>query len=177
MGIANSNHSDPAADGRSPGTDQLGSFLRGLLAGGSVFAPGGLRVTDSATGVVFLPGCCTGLEDRRGWHELLDGSGEVWLGHGPDARAERHGETVRLIVDAEHADSPVIELPIADLPRLLAEVERDLVGFLALAADWAAQYLPDHAAPVTSALARALDLPTPAEPGGRGPQDDEFGAC
>lgn len=102
-------------------------------------------MTDSVTGVVFLPGCCNGLED---WHD-------------PDPCAERHGETVRLTVDAERNDSPVIELPATDLRRLLIGAEHDLAGFLALAADWAAHHLPGHAAPVTAALARALDLPTP----------------
>jgi hypothetical protein len=72
-----------------------------------------------------------------------------------------------LTVDAEQADSPVIELHATDLRRLLAGAEHDLAGFLALAADWAAQNLPLHAASVTAAVARALDLPTPSEQSAR----------
>lgn len=165
MRIAGCNDIAPEDDNRpSRPADPLGSFLHGLLTLDTLFAAGGLRVTDSATGVAFLPGCCNGLEDWREWHEVLDGSGQAWVGHDPDPRAERHGETVRLTVDAEQNGSPVIELPATDLRRLLAGAEHDLAGFLTLAADWAAQNLPRHAAPVTAALARALDLPTPTEP-------------
>ena len=164
MRIAGCNDIDPEHNGRPPRpTDPLGSFLHGLLTFDTPFAAGGLRVTDSATGVVFLPGCCNGLEDWREWHQVLDGSGRTGFGHDPAPCAERHGGTVRLIVDAEQSDSPVIELSVTDLRRLLAGAEHDLVSFLALAADWAVQHLPGHAAPVTAALARALDLPPPAE--------------
>jgi hypothetical protein len=162
MRIASCNDIDPEDGDRPPRpTDPLGTFLHGLLTFDTLFAAGGLRVTDSATGVVFLPGCCNGLEDWREWHQVLDGNGQVWFGHDPDPRAERLGEAVRLTVDAEQNDSPVIELPAADFRRLLAGAEHDLTDFLALAADWAAQHLPRHAAPVTAALARALNLPTP----------------
>lgn len=168
MRIASWNDLDPEDGVRPPRpADPLGSFLHGLLTVDTLFAAGGLRVTDSATGVAFLPGCCSGLEDWREWYQVLEGSGQVWFGHDPDPCAERHGETVRLTVDAEQNDSPVIELPAADLRRLLAGAEHDLAGFLALAADWADQNLPRHAAPVIAALARALDLPTPAEPSAR----------
>jgi hypothetical protein len=164
MCIASCNDIDPEVDGRPPRpADPLGSFLHGLLTFDTPFAAGGLRVTDSATGVALLPGCCNGLEDWREWHQVLDGSGQASFGHDPDPCAERHGETVRLTVDAEQNDSPVIELLATDLRRLLAGAEHDLASFLALAADWAAQNLPLHAAPVTAALARALDLPTPAD--------------
>ncbi len=120
-------------------------------------------MTDSVTGVAFLPGCCNGLEDWREWHAVLEGNGQVGFGHNPDPRAERHGETVRLTVDADLNDSPVIEFPGADLRRLLAGAEHDLACFLALAAVWADQNLPRHAVPVIATLARALDLPIPAD--------------
>lgn len=171
MRIVSCNDIDPEDDGRPPRpADSLGSFLHGLLTFDTLFAAGGLRVTDSATGVVFLPGCCNGLEDWREWHQVLDGSEQAWFGHDPDPRAERHGETVRLTVDAEQNDSPVIELLATDLRRLLVGAEHDLASFLTLATDWAAQNLPRHAAPVTAALARALDLPTPTEPSARNPE-------
>jgi hypothetical protein len=129
-----------------------------------LFASGGLRVTDTATGTTLLPGCCNGLEVWRDWLEVVDGDGRAFFGHDPSPLAERLGEAVRLTVDAEQNDSPVIELPVAELRRLLAEAERDLAGFLQLAVDWAAQHLRNHAASVTAALARALDLPAPVAP-------------
>lgn len=166
MSIAGCNDIDPEDGLRPPRpADPLGSFLHGLLTFDTLFAAGGLRVTDSATGVAFMPGCCNGLEDWREWHQVLEDNGQVWFGHDPDPRAERHGDAVRLTVDAEQSASPVIELPATDLRHLLAGVEHDLTGFLALAADWAERNLPRHVAvPVIAALARALDLPAAAEP-------------
>lgn len=58
----------------------------------------------------------------------------------------------------------MIELPVSDLRRLLADAERDLIGFLQLADAWASLHLFEHAAPVISALGRALNLPAPAIP-------------
>lgn len=163
MAIASRNDLDPDDDRPPRPADPLGSFLHGLLTFDTLLAAGGLRVTDSATGVTFLPGCCNGLEDWREWHQVLDGNGQADFGHDPTPTAERHGEIVRLTVDAEQNDSPVIELSATDLRHLLARAEHDLTSFLTLAADWATQNLPHHAVPVTAALARALDLPTPAK--------------
>ncbi|MCT9080933.1 hypothetical protein [Streptomyces fulvoviolaceus] len=168
MRIAECNNIDPEDDGRPPRpTDPLGGFLHGLLTMDDLFASGGLRIADTATGTTLLPGCCNGLDERRDWLEAIDGKGWASFGHDPSPLAERHGEVVRLTVDAEHDDSPVIELPVTDLRRLLADAERDLIDFLQLAAAWAALHLPDHATPVTSALGRALDLPTPVAPPNR----------
>ncbi|MFJ8129329.1 hypothetical protein [Streptomyces hydrogenans] len=76
--------------------------------------------------------------------------------------AERLGDTLRLAVDAERPDGPVITLPARALPGLLAGVERDLAVFLVLASGWASAHLPDHDVdPVVAALARALDVPLP----------------
>lgn len=139
-----------------------GSFLHGLLTFDELFAAGGLRVTDHSTGVTFLPGCCGGLEDRRDWYRLADHGGLLGFGHDPVSPvAERFGGTVRLTVDAERSDSPVIELRVSELRRLPAGVERDLAGFLVLADVWATRYPPGHRAPVTAALACVLGLPSP----------------
>ncbi|MFJ9446080.1 hypothetical protein ACIRRH_30110 [Kitasatospora sp. NPDC101235] len=148
--------------------DPLGAFLHGLLTEPHPYAPGGLVLSDSATGAVFEPGCCNGLEDWREWRDVTDGSGTAWFGHDPDARAECIGRVVRLTQDAgdredgEDRDDTVIELPVDELRRLLAGVEGDLLDFLALAASWAGQQVPEHAETVTAALARALDLEPPA---------------
>jgi hypothetical protein len=162
MRIADCNDIDPETDGRPPRpADPLGGFLHGLLTIDDLFAPGGLRISDTATGTTLLPGCCNGLDERRDWLEVVDGKGWASFGHGPSPLAERHGDVVRLTVDAEQHNSPAIELPVADLRRLLAGAERDLLDFLHIAAAWAARHLPDYATPVTSALGRALDLPAP----------------
>ncbi|WP_239086808.1 hypothetical protein [Streptomyces parvus] len=41
---------------------------------------------------------------------------------------------------------------------LVTNAQQDVRDFLGLAGAWAEQHLPAHAAPVTAALARALDL-------------------
>ncbi|MFJ4982049.1 hypothetical protein ACIP6X_43315 [Streptomyces coeruleorubidus] len=160
MRIADCNNIDPEEDGRPPRpADPLGGFLHGLLTMDDLFASGGLRITDTATGTTLLPGCCNGLDERRDWLEVVDGNGWASFGHDPSPLVERDGDVVRLTVDAEHDNSPVIELPVTDLRRLLAGAERDLIDFLHLAAAWAALHLRDYATPVTAALGRALDLP------------------
>ncbi|MEU5688328.1 hypothetical protein [Streptomyces venezuelae] len=101
----------------------------------SPIASGGLRVIDDSTG---------------------------GFGHDPvSPTAERFGDTVRLTVNIEESDSPVIELGVPELRHLLVGVERDLTGFLALAAEWSSAHLPDHCTAVTAAVARSLDLPAP----------------
>ncbi|MFF4837761.1 hypothetical protein [Streptomyces sp. NPDC001315] len=163
MSIAGCNDIDPEHDDRPPRpADALGSFLHGLLTFDNLFAAGGMRVTDSSKGITFLPGCCNGLEDWRDWREVVDGSGRASFGHDPDPFAERLADTVRLTVDAEQNDSPVIELSVTELRHLLDGAEHDLTNFLALAADWVSQYLPDHFTPVIAALARVLALPASA---------------
>ncbi|WP_425557953.1 hypothetical protein [Kitasatospora paracochleata] len=165
MRIAGCNDIDPDGDRPPRPADALGSFLHGLLTFDSLFAAGGLRVTDNSTGVTFVPGCCDGLEDWREWHRFVDEGSLLGFGHEPvSPLAERFGDTVRLTVNNEQTDSPVIELSATELCHLLAGAERDLTDFLALAADWASRHLPGHCGPVTAALARVLDLPVPTEP-------------
>ncbi|WP_405674789.1 hypothetical protein OG292_02930 [Streptomyces sp. NBC_01511] len=165
MRIAGCNDIDPDGDRPPRPSDPLDSFLHGLLTFENLFAAGGLRVTDDSTGITFLPGCCDGLEDWRDWHRLVDGGGLLGFGHDPVSPvAERFGGIVRLTVNAEQSDSPVIEVSVVELRHLLAGAERDLADFLALAADWVHQHLPGHYASVTAALARVLDLPAPVLP-------------
>ncbi|MEV0300786.1 hypothetical protein [Streptomyces prasinus] len=165
MSIAAHNDVVPATDDHpSRPADPLGGFLHGLLTMEDLVTSGGLRVTDTASGITLLPGCCNGLEERRDWFDVLDGDGRASFGHDPSPLAERHGDAVRLTVDADRDDSPVIELAAGELRRLLTGAERDLTEFLDLAAAWAARQLPDRAAPVTSALARALLLCDPGLP-------------
>ncbi|WP_058041168.1 hypothetical protein [Streptomyces roseifaciens] len=160
MRIAACNDTDPEGDGHPPRPgDPVGALLHGLLTVDRVFAAGGLRVTDTATGLTVLPGCCCGLEDWRDWLQVVDGGSPPDLGHDPSPLAERRGDLVRLTADIEEADSPVIELPVTEWRRMLVDVERDLADFLQLAAGWAERHLPGHAGAVAAALARALDMP------------------
>ncbi|WP_328863523.1 hypothetical protein [Streptomyces sp. NBC_00306] len=164
MRIACCNDFEPEEEHGPCPTDPLGTFLHGLLTMPDLFAAGGLRVTDNATDTVFVePGCCNGLETWRDWLEVLDGTGSAYFGHDPSSMAERVGDIVRLTLDADATDgSPVIELSVDQVRRLVTGAQQDLQDFLKLAGTWAEQHLPAHAAAVTAALARALDLaPTP----------------
>lgn len=77
MRIADCNDIDPEDDGRpARPTDPLGGFLHGLLTMDDLFASGGLRITDTATGTTPAPGCCNGLDERRDWLEVVDGAAE-----------------------------------------------------------------------------------------------------
>ncbi|MDX2391097.1 MULTISPECIES: hypothetical protein [unclassified Streptomyces] len=167
MRIAACNDLDPAdvADLPSRPADPLSGFLHGLLNLDDPYAAGGLRVTDTSTGVAFSPGCCDGLEDWHDWHQVADGSGRIGYGHDPQpSLAERLGDTIRLTVDTNRTDSPVIELSAPELRHLLAGAERDLNEFLAVATAWVSEYLPEHSAPLVAALTRVLDLPPPGIP-------------
>ncbi|MEJ8639749.1 hypothetical protein [Streptomyces sp. MS2.AVA.5] len=139
-------------------TDPLGAFLHGLLTMPDLFAAGGFRVADNAT-VFVEPGCCNGLAAWRDWLEVLDGTGYAYFGHDPSSVAERVGDIVRLTLDAHATDgSPVIELSVDQVRTLVTGAQQDSQDFLSLAGTWAEQHLPAHAAAVTAAVARALDL-------------------
>ncbi|MFG2692982.1 hypothetical protein [Kitasatospora sp. NPDC048407] len=157
--IADCNDFEPEEEHGPCPTDPLGMFLHGLLTMPDLFAAGGLRLTDTATGTVFEPGCCNGLETWRDWLDALEVGGSATFGHDPSPLAERVGGTVRLTLDAEaESAGPVIELPVDEVRALVAGAEQDLRDFLGLAAAWAEQHLSTHAAAVTAALSRALDL-------------------
>ncbi|TDD58540.1 hypothetical protein E1263_18670 [Kribbella antibiotica] len=149
---------DPGDEPAMP-ADPLDAFLHGLLTVDAPIAPGGLRVIDDASDVTFVPGCCDGLEDWRDWRRLFSAGGTIGFGHPPTSpSAERVGDCILLTVDAEQDGSPTIELPVAELSRLLDAVERDLTDFYALVVEWAPRHLPGREAAVSAAIARVLDL-------------------
>ncbi|MFG2404949.1 hypothetical protein ACGFR8_11575 [Streptomyces brevispora] len=160
MRIADCNDYEPEEEHGPCPTDPLGTFLHGLLTMPDLFAAGGFRVTDTTTDTVFVePGCCNGLETWRDRLDVLDGTGCSYFGHDPSSAAERVGDIVRLTFDAHETDgSPVIELPVDQVRRLVAGAQQDVQDFLSLAGTWAERHLPAHAGAVTAALARALDL-------------------
>jgi hypothetical protein len=158
---------DPAAGTEAapePDGDPAGTFLRGLLAvGEDLHLAGGVRIADTATGAVVDPGCCHGLQEWGTWREFAAGSASCsgWFGHSPTPEARLDGGTVRLTADTDSAASPVIELPLPELHRLLDGVADRLHGFLARVRDWAAHQAPAHAAPLYAVLAAALFPPIP----------------
>ncbi|WP_327136318.1 hypothetical protein OG585_55450 (plasmid) [Streptomyces sp. NBC_01340] len=160
MALAACNDIDPADDRPPRPDDLLGGFLHGLLTMDPLFAAGGLEVIDTDTGTRVVPGCCSGLEDRGDWWDVLDGGAcAAWFGHDPSPSVELHGSVVRLTADSGADTSQWIDLPATELRLLLAGAEQDLVNFLELAAGWAAERLPDHSERVSHALVQALTLP------------------
>ncbi|MFB7037524.1 MULTISPECIES: hypothetical protein [unclassified Streptomyces] len=160
MRIADCDDFEPEEEHGPCPTDPLGAFLHEPLTMPDLFAAGGFRVTDMATDTVFVePGRCNGPETWRDRREVLDGTGRFCFGHDPSSAAERVGDTGRLTLDAHAKDgSPVIGLPVDRVRALVTGARANLRGFPSLAGTWAEQHLPTHAAAVTAALARALDL-------------------
>lgn len=124
-----------------PGPEDGLAMLCGLVSVESVIAPGGLRLRDSATGVIVPPGCCFGLENWRDWQGLLVGE-TPWLGHDPTPGVEHSGSLVRLRPDAERPAGLPIELALSELPELLESVRSALAGFLGLVEAWAVRDFP-----------------------------------
>ncbi|MFD4669449.1 hypothetical protein ACFWNN_06900 [Lentzea sp. NPDC058450] len=100
----------------------------GLVEQECLIMAGGLRVRDTATGVQVEPGCCAGLEDWRQWRWVGDGE-RPWLGHSPEPGLEFREGVAWLSQDAERADAPACEIPLADVAGHLEEVGRDLAEF------------------------------------------------
>ncbi|MFE2722377.1 hypothetical protein [Kitasatospora sp. NPDC059327] len=68
------------------------------------------------------------------------------------------GTTVRLTPGTSAGGGRAIELPLAELRRLLAGTERDLTGFRRPGGTLAARQLPGHRRPLVAALARTPAL-------------------
>ncbi|TMR00540.1 hypothetical protein ETD83_16560 [Actinomadura soli] len=63
-----------------------------------LFAPGGMRIIDTAIGTAPVPGC-SGIEDWREWFMVVDGHISTdFLGHDPYPLAGRRGDIVRFTV-------------------------------------------------------------------------------
>ena len=66
-----------------------------LLAEEFLVVPGGLRLVDTGTGMVVVPGCCAGLEDWRDWVRAIAGE-SPWLGAPACAARPADGGAARL---------------------------------------------------------------------------------
>ncbi|MFI9487395.1 hypothetical protein ACIG47_13475 [Promicromonospora sp. NPDC052451] len=139
---------------------------------------GGLRITDSRTGVVVLPGCCADLDILSCVHDFLAG-GRVWgfHGHDPSPSAERIGGGVlRLHVDDERPEAGYINTSEAEMRERMVDVESDLRGFLDRLAGWADEYVPGHHA-VLVALFRAALWSCPFDEDGRCASTASLNVC
>ncbi|MGW7612317.1 hypothetical protein ACWGKW_34690 [Streptomyces sp. NPDC054766] len=81
--IAGCNGVDGDGDRPSCPAGAPDSFLHGPLTFDSLFAADGLCVTDTSTGITFLPGCCDGLEDWRDRHQFVNDESMLGFGHDP----------------------------------------------------------------------------------------------
>ncbi|MEU5721508.1 hypothetical protein ABZ783_06770 [Micromonospora sp. NPDC047738] len=162
-------HSGPIGDALAV-PDTPAEALR-LLAGlDTVYAPGGLLLTDSTTGVLVEPGCCCDLFEWRDWLGTLNGL-LVDLGHSPAPEVEYHGEVVRVWAEGGDeatppADRACVDVDRAALSDLLRSAQRDLVGFLDVTRIWANEVAPQQAdqflAALDAGLAISEPLPLPA---------------
>ncbi|MFI2486834.1 hypothetical protein ACH47X_07990 [Promicromonospora kroppenstedtii] len=118
---------------------------------------GGVRITDSTTGTVLLPGCCSDLSSRFDLVQCVaDGAGDPWLGHGPWPAVQFNGDDVRLVVDTERTEEVAFTAGLDEVRVALDPIEGDLRGFLATLETWAAAHLPGKADVVVSCFRRGI---------------------
>jgi len=135
----------------------------------SLIAPGGLMVRDTDAGLAVTPGCCCGLEDWQEWNQVAAGQ-SPWLGHSPEPWVEYLGPIVRVWPDGGGAEVPPtgarpIEIPVGDLPRLIASAHRQFQDFLDLLGPWALPLAGTSADSLGPALAThfCVAWPSPSE--------------
>ena len=121
---------------------------------------GGLRVEDPARGVRIDPGCCCDLNSWRQWTRVLEGGAGLDLGHDPDPWIERSGDRITVYSD-DDPEADTVEIALADLPRRLLDVRRDLTAFLAAVAAWAEATVPHRAAELIAELDHSLRITEP----------------
>lgn len=132
-----------------------------LADAGALLAPGGLRVTDPATGAEILPGCCCGLENWREWRNVLHRQ-YIWLGHDPGTELEYIAGAVRLSQKSgPHSPAREVEIELDDLPALLATVHLRLQGFLSLVGRWASETAPRAADRLVTLLDENFEISGP----------------
>ncbi|MFF5081695.1 hypothetical protein ACFY36_31990 [Actinoplanes sp. NPDC000266] len=135
-----------------------------LVAEEVLLINGGLRLHDSATARIVVPGCCAGLECWRDWADVLSGA-PIWLGHDPEPQIELIGENLRLWQDGRHRDDSAgsyIDVPRPVLPTMLLSVQNDLLGFLKALTSWAVRVgLGERAAPLVNAIDESFKITPP----------------
>ena len=97
--------------------------------------PGGIQAVLSER--VINPGCCSGVDDWRGWLSFLEDGTPPWMGHDPWPELEWVGHNARLCANRDDAETFTIDIPRARYIAELERVESDLRGFLHRVGAWA----------------------------------------
>ncbi|MFD3745961.1 hypothetical protein [Nocardia sp. NPDC058633] len=139
------------------------NVVASLLAADALIQPGGLRLIDTDTGAFVVPGCCAGLEDWRGWADVLTGT-LPWLGHDPTPEVEIGVNELRVWQDSGANRDAAASVVVArsSLPDLLNEVQRDLIGFLSRVQIWTERNeLGSNGTELVKAIDRNFDVTAP----------------
>ncbi len=118
---------------------------------------GGVRIIDTTTGAVLMPGCCSDLSGRFDLvRSVADGAGDPWLGHGPWPAVQFSGNEVRFVVDTERTEEVAFTATLDEARAALDPIEGDLMGFLDTLEQWAAVHVPDRADDVVARFRRGI---------------------
>lgn len=164
--IAVYNHSRIAPSGEEGEEPVQARLIQRIAEAGSLIAPGGLRVRDTGTGLAVSPGCCCGLEQWPEWNQVASGQ-SPWLGHDPAPWVEHLGHQVRVWPDGGDVAFPPagtlpVEIPVSDLPGLVARAHQQLQDFLGLLQSWALPLAGPAASDLAPALAAHFHVTWPA---------------
>lgn len=148
--------------------EEIGSVVWSFLDTNHVFEDpdtdgatvlGGVRITDTTTGVVLVPGCCSDLSSRFDLAQCAaDGTGDPWLGHSPSPAVRFSGNKVRFVVDAEHTEEIAFTATLDELRTALDPIESELLAFLVTLEQWAAVHVPDRADDVVARFRHGIKM-------------------
>lgn len=113
---------------------------------------GGVQVLDGETRV--NPGCCSEINDWHGWADPELRS-EMWLGHSPQPWIEQTAGGLVVHQDKDEPQRAAVAIADDELPRLLADLRSDLLGFLDAVRRWATELTGDAA--LTAAVIANID--------------------
>lgn len=146
--------------------EELGSVVWSFLDANHMFdgpdddgatVLGGVRITDTKTGAVLVPGCCSDLSGRFDlFKSAADGTSDPWLGHSPSPGVRISGNKVRFVVDAERTEKVAFKATVDELRTALEPIEGDLLGFLATLEQWAPVHVPAQADGIVARFRRGI---------------------
>lgn len=146
--------------------EEIGSVVWSFLEANDVFDDpdadsvtvlGGVRITDTKTGAVLEPGCCSDLSGRFDlFKSAVDGTSDPWLGHSPSPGVRISGNKVRFVVDAERTEEVAFKATLDEFRTALDSIEGDLLGFIATLEQWAPVHVPAQADDVVARFRRGI---------------------
>lgn len=146
--------------------EEIGSVVWSFLDANHVFDDpdadcatvlGGVRITDTTTGAVLVPGCCSELSGRFDlFKSAVDGTSDPWLGHSPSPGVRISGNKVRFVVDAERTEEVAFKATLDEFRTALDSIEGDLLGFIATLEQWAPVHVPAQADDVVARFRRGI---------------------